>query len=166
MKDERFDEIKVSFPRFLLTWTVQGLWVTFTAAAALAAITTTTRRALGWFALIGFLAIAITSIGGMEGLKKIAVPLFHGVAGLVIFLGPFLAKGTSEGFWWVGIGGALIGIGGIALAFLTAGSQLLFFSTELVLTILAPLLLLMTLAFAWGFTKDILASTEGTAPAM
>jgi steroid 5-alpha reductase family enzyme len=53
-KDERFDEIKVSFPRFLLTWTVQGLWVTFTAAAALAAITTTTRRELGWFALIGF----------------------------------------------------------------------------------------------------------------
>jgi steroid 5-alpha reductase family enzyme len=54
-KDERFDEIKVSFWRFLLTWTVQGLWVTFTAAAALTAITTTTRRGLGWLALIGFL---------------------------------------------------------------------------------------------------------------
>jgi steroid 5-alpha reductase family enzyme len=53
-KDARFDEIKVSFPRFLLTWTVQGLWVTFTAAAALTAITTTTRRELGWSALIGF----------------------------------------------------------------------------------------------------------------
>jgi steroid 5-alpha reductase family enzyme len=53
-KDERFDEIKVSFPRFLLTWTVQGLWVTFTAAAALTAITTTARRGLGWLALIGF----------------------------------------------------------------------------------------------------------------
>jgi steroid 5-alpha reductase family enzyme len=53
-KDERFDQIKVSFPRFLLTWTVQGLWITFTAAAALAAITTTTRQGLGWLALIGF----------------------------------------------------------------------------------------------------------------
>jgi steroid 5-alpha reductase family enzyme len=53
-KDARFDEIKVSFLRFLLTWTVQGLWVTFTAAAALAAITTTARRDLGWPALIGF----------------------------------------------------------------------------------------------------------------
>jgi steroid 5-alpha reductase family enzyme len=53
-KDARFDEIKVSFPRFLLTWTVQGLWVTFTAAAALTAITSSTRRGLGWFALIGF----------------------------------------------------------------------------------------------------------------
>jgi len=54
-KDDRFDEIKVSFPRFLLTWTLQGLWVTFTAAAALTAITTTTRRELGWVALIGII---------------------------------------------------------------------------------------------------------------
>src|SRR5512139_995102 len=30
-----------------------------------------------WFALIGFLAIALTSIGGILTLKKIAVPLFH-----------------------------------------------------------------------------------------
>jgi len=49
-----------------------------------------------WFAAIGFLAIAITSIGGMDTLKKIAVPLFHGVAGLVIFLGPFFAKGAPK----------------------------------------------------------------------
>jgi steroid 5-alpha reductase family enzyme len=54
-KDARFDEIKPSFPRFLLTWTIQGLWVTFTLAAALAAITTTTRQELGLFAVIGFL---------------------------------------------------------------------------------------------------------------
>ena len=54
-KDGRFDEIKRSFPRFLMTWTLQGLWVTFTMAAALAAITTTVRRELGWVALIGFL---------------------------------------------------------------------------------------------------------------
>ncbi|MDY6866974.1 MAG: DUF1295 domain-containing protein [Chloroflexota bacterium] len=52
-KDDRFDEIKLSFTRFLLTWTLQGLWITFTAATALVAITTTTRRELGWPALIG-----------------------------------------------------------------------------------------------------------------
>ena len=63
-------------------------------------------------------------------LKKIAVPLFHGVAGLVIFLGPFLAKGAPKGFFWVGIGGLLIGLGGIALAFISVGTQLLFFSPE------------------------------------
>jgi steroid 5-alpha reductase family enzyme len=54
-KDTRFDEIKPSFIRFLNTWTLQGLWVTFTLAAALVAITTTTRKELGIFALIGFL---------------------------------------------------------------------------------------------------------------
>lgn len=54
-KDARFDEIKPSFIRFLNTWTLQGLWVTFTSAAALAAITTTTRKELDLFALIGFL---------------------------------------------------------------------------------------------------------------
>jgi hypothetical protein len=113
------------------------------------------KKIYAWFALLGILAIAISSIAGLDTLKKIAVPLFHGVAGFVIFLGPFFAKDAAKGFWWVGIGGALIGIGGIALAFLTAGSQLLFFTQELVLQILAPLLLLMTLAFTWGFTKDI-----------
>jgi steroid 5-alpha reductase family enzyme len=54
-KDGRFDELKVSFPRFLNVWTIQGLWVTFTAAAALSAITTTNREPLGVFALIGVL---------------------------------------------------------------------------------------------------------------
>lgn len=116
------------------------------------------KKAFKWFALIGFLAIATTSIGGIATFKKIAVPLFHGAAGLVIFLGPFFAKKAGKGFWWVGIGGALIGLGGIALAFLTMGKQLLFFSQPFVLTILAPLLLLMTLAFTWGFVKDIRAA--------
>jgi steroid 5-alpha reductase family enzyme len=54
-KDARFEELKVSFIRFLNTWTLQGLWVSFTLAAALAAITTTVRRPLGAFALGGFL---------------------------------------------------------------------------------------------------------------
>ena len=85
------------------------------------------KKYFKWFAAIGFLAIAITRIGGMDSLKKIAVPLFHGVAGLVIFIGPFFAKGTPKGFRWVGIGGLLIGLGGIALAFITMGKQLLFF---------------------------------------
>ena len=113
------------------------------------------KRPYKWFALVGFLAIAIASIAGLDTLKKISVPLFHGVAGLVIFLGPFFARNAPKGFWWVGIGGLLIGLGGIALAFLSVGAQLLFFSPEFVMTILPPLLLLMTLAFTWGFVKDI-----------
>lgn len=106
-----------------------------------------------WFAAIGFVAIATTSIGGMDALRKIAVPLFHGVAGLVIFLGPFFAREAPKGFWWVGIGGALIGLGGIALSFISVGRQLLFFSPEFVMMILTPLLFLMTGAFALGFAK-------------
>jgi hypothetical protein len=113
------------------------------------------KKAFKWFALIGFLAIAATSFGGMETLRKISVPLFQSVAGLVIFLGPFYAKGAPKGFFWVGIGGVLIGLGGIALAFISVGAQLLFFSPAFVMLILAPLLFLMSLAFAWGFMKDI-----------
>ena len=118
------------------------------------------KKAYSWFALLGLLAIAITSIGDMSW-KSIAVPLFHGVAGLIIFGLPlyisFSKESAPKGFAWVGIGGLLIGIGGIALAFLTSGRQLLFFSQDVVIMILAPLLLLMTLAFTWGFVKDIKA---------
>ena len=56
--DDRFDEFKPSFIRFLNVWTIQGLWVTFTAAAALVAITTTNRKELDVFALLGFLVWA------------------------------------------------------------------------------------------------------------
>ncbi|MBN1261031.1 MAG: DUF1295 domain-containing protein [Anaerolineae bacterium] len=57
-KDDRFDALKPSFPRFFNVWNLQGLWVTFTLAAALAAITTATRQPLGWVALAGFLVWA------------------------------------------------------------------------------------------------------------
>lgn len=54
-KDGRFDDIKPSFIRFLTAWSVQGLWVTFTLAAALAAITTSTRKPFDVFAVVGLL---------------------------------------------------------------------------------------------------------------
>ncbi len=54
-KDGRFDEIKPSFFRFLNVWTFQGLWVMWTSAAALAAVTSTHRKELDCFAIIGFL---------------------------------------------------------------------------------------------------------------
>lgn len=58
-KDGRFDDIKPSFIRFLNVWTIQGLWVTFTAAAALVAITSRHREPLGWVAGVGALVWAI-----------------------------------------------------------------------------------------------------------
>ena len=54
-EDRRFREIKVSFPRFLLTWTLQGIWVSFSLAAGLAAITSEKRMAIGAYAITGFL---------------------------------------------------------------------------------------------------------------
>ena len=54
-KDNRFDDIKPSFLRFLNAWTIQALWVTFTVGAALVAITTANRKELDLFAFIGFL---------------------------------------------------------------------------------------------------------------
>jgi steroid 5-alpha reductase family enzyme len=54
-KDNRFDDIKPSFIRFLNAWTIQALWVTFTVGAALVAITTANRKELDLFAFIGFL---------------------------------------------------------------------------------------------------------------
>ena len=117
------------------------------------------KKAYSWFALVGFLAIAITSIADMS-LKSVAVPIFHGVAGLIIVALPIkrcLKDNAPRGFGLISVGGILISLGGMALAFLNAGKQLLFFSADVVFIILAPLLLLMTLAFTWGFMKDIKA---------
>jgi steroid 5-alpha reductase family enzyme len=56
-EDKRFEEIKKSFFRFLMTWTIQGVWVTFTIAAGLAAATaleTSPYRIYDWiFIAIG-----------------------------------------------------------------------------------------------------------------
>ena len=54
-EDRRFREIKQSFARFLMTWTLQGLWVAFSLSSALAAITSNIRKELDAFAVIGFL---------------------------------------------------------------------------------------------------------------
>ena len=43
--DRRFDQIKTNPLRFLVTWTLQGLWVTLTAACALMIISSETRIA-------------------------------------------------------------------------------------------------------------------------
>lgn len=56
--DDRFDEIKPSFLRFLTVWTVQGLWITFTAMAAWVGITSSQRADLDAFAVVGVLVWA------------------------------------------------------------------------------------------------------------
>ncbi len=109
-----------------------------------------------WFMAIGLVLIAITRYAGMAGLAKVVYPIFHAIAGLTIVGVPYLACRkhlVQKGFSMVAIGGILIGLGGMALAFLKAGKQLLFFSQDFVLMILAPLLLFMALFFTFGFMK-------------
>jgi steroid 5-alpha reductase family enzyme len=52
-EDRRFRKIKLSTPRFLLTWTLQGTWVFLTAGAALAAIMTPNTASLGTVFYLG-----------------------------------------------------------------------------------------------------------------
>jgi steroid 5-alpha reductase family enzyme len=53
--DARFDQIKPKASRFLVAWTLQGLWVFMTLCAALAAITTREPTAFGVRDVVGLL---------------------------------------------------------------------------------------------------------------
>ena len=110
------------------------------------------------FSLIGLIVILITRFAQVGGFAIFVYALVHSIAGLLVFFIPIMATKTGKapgGFIMVTVGGVLIGVGGIALAFLKAGVPIL--SAETILAILAPLLLLMTLAYTWGFVKNIKA---------
>ena len=105
------------------------------------------------FVIIGFLAIVITRSFPMASkLPTIVLAFVHGVAGLTIFLLPIILSMQGQVnplFSVVGIGGALIGVGGLLLSFLKVGKPIL--SRETILKVLPGLLLLMTLCFVIGF---------------
>ena len=58
--DDRFDNIKNRPPRFFMAWTLRGLWVLLTAAAALAVITGGVREPLG---AVGIAGTAVWAVG-------------------------------------------------------------------------------------------------------
>jgi len=104
------------------------------------------------FAIVGFLAVIITRQVTPGRAAVIVLAVVHGIAGIVIFLLPIVLSiqgVTNWGFIFVGIGGALIGIGGLLLSFLKTGRPIL--SRNAILSILPGLLLLMTIAFVVGF---------------
>lgn len=111
------------------------------------------RSAYLAFTIIGFLAIVVTrSIPMKSKLPTIVLALVHGIAGMTIFLLPIalsLQGAVKPLFSLVGVGGALIGIGGLLLSFLKAGKPIL--SRETILKVLPGLLLLMTICFVAGF---------------
>ncbi|MBM3127026.1 MAG: hypothetical protein FJ009_00140 [Chloroflexi bacterium] len=103
------------------------------------------------FALLGLLAIALTRYAATKTIATMTLAFVHAVAALVIVGLPLVlvARGNAEwGLVLVAIGGALIGIGGLLLAFLKTGKPLV--SRDVILTILPALLLVMTAAFVIG----------------
>jgi hypothetical protein len=112
------------------------------------------------FAIVGLLAIILTRFipEVPRGLQIFAIASVHSIFGITVFLIPIIAVKMGKapsGFLFVTVGEVLIGLGGIALTFLKSEKQLLFFSPEFVMMILAPLLLLMALSFTWGFMKKM-----------
>ena len=105
------------------------------------------------FAILGFAAVALTrSIPMRNKVPVITLAVVHGIAGMTIFLLPIIVAfqgKTNSLFSLVGIGGALIGIGGLLLSFLKTGRPIL--SRETILKVLPGLLLLMTICFVAGF---------------
>ncbi len=114
--------------------------------------------------ILGFFLIVLVNMDVFQ--SRAVYPVFHTIAGLTIVLVPFMvvqSKITEVRFIWVGIGGALIGIGGLALASLSFGQPLLgIFTEEVVFTILTPILLLMSMSFAYGFEKEIKISKSAS----
>jgi hypothetical protein len=105
------------------------------------------------FAGIGFSVVLGTRFWSGKALKIISLIIVHGISGLVIFFLPIQASisGKTPGlFSLVGVGGALIGIGGLLLSFLKMGKPIL--SKKLILTVLPGLLLLMMASFLVGFS--------------
>ena len=105
------------------------------------------------FAIIGFLAVTLTrSIPTPGKVPTIVLAITHGIAGMTIFLLPIIiaVQGQIKPLYsLVGIGGALIGVGGLLLSFLKTGKPIL--SRETIMKLFPILLLLTTALFVAGF---------------
>lgn len=103
------------------------------------------------FVVTGFLAILLTRLLVPERAATIVLAFVHGVAGLLIFSLPIVLvlQGIKAPMYlFMSVGGALIGIGGLLLAFLKAGKPIL--SAEKTFTLLPWILLLMSASFVLG----------------
>lgn len=105
------------------------------------------------FTIIGFAAVTLTrSIPMQNKLPVITIAITHGIAGMTIFLLPIILSVQGQMnplFSLVGIGGALIGIGGLLLSFLKTGKPIL--SRDTIMRLFPILLLLTTAFFVAGF---------------
>lgn len=102
--------------------------------------------------IIGFVGVAVTrSLKTGSKIGTIFLAATHSIAGLTIFIIPIalVVRGDAEpAFGLISIGGALIGIGGLALMFIKMKKPIL--SVELVMKLLPWILAAMMFFFAWG----------------
>ena len=106
--------------------------------------------------ILGLVLITASRFMDAALLSRIVYPVFHSTAGIVVIATPILAykrQLVNVNFLMVSIGGTLISAAGISMAFLSGGKQLLFFSKEFVLMIMAPLLFVTILLYAVGMLR-------------
>lgn len=105
------------------------------------------------FTIISFIAVIVTrSIPMQNKLPVITIAITHGIAGMTIFLLPIILAFQGQMkplFSLVGVGGALIGVGGLLLSFLKTGKPIL--SRDTIMRLFPILLLLTTALFVAGF---------------
>ena len=104
------------------------------------------------FCILGFGITGFTKFTLADKTSTLILAIVHGVAGLIIFILPLsmVITGSSQpGYLLVSLGGALIGLAGLLLAFLKAGKPIL--NQETVYSLLPVVLFLMSLSFVGGF---------------
>lgn len=105
------------------------------------------------FCLVGFGATGVTRFVLSSKASTLVLALVHGTAGLVITILPLILRIQGQvpaGYLLVSLGGGLIGLGGLLLAFLRAGKPLL--SQESLYQLLPIILFLMSLSLLGGFS--------------
>ena len=103
--------------------------------------------------IVGLISILATRIYQTGKTPTIVLAVVHGLAGMVIFILPIslsLSGTVTAWFALVGVGGALIGLTGMALAFIKMGTSII--PKELIYKIFPTLLLVMTTMFVVGMS--------------
>ena len=103
------------------------------------------------FSCVGIVLLMFTRFFVKGKIATIVLALVHGTAGILIFILPFLIYFQNKVtviFILISIGGTLIGVSGLLLAFLKIGKPIL--KETMILKILPSVLLLMTLFFSLG----------------
>jgi len=105
---------------------------------------------------LGLVLITVSRFIDAPLMSRIVYPVFHSISALVVIITPILAyrqNYVNPQFMLISLGGALISMGGITLAFLSAGRQLLFFSQDVVMSIMGPLLFVTGLLYYMGLSR-------------